>query len=307
VFKKTAPLRFNYLYVNKGLGNWLIFGGLSIIWGSSFVLIKEGLLHLNAYQVASLRIAFAGLVLLPLAIKYLPKIPAKKTGVIFLSGLLGSLLPAYLFCIAEEGIDGALAGTLNSLTPIFVIITGALFFNSKTSSNKILGIAISFVGSILLFLSKGSLTQNQNLLYMSYVVVATIFYGINVNMVQKYLQDVAPLQIAAVALSLNAIPAFIVLFATGYFNLGFIKTGVLWSTTAAAILGIVGTAIASIIFYILVKRAGALFASMVTYGIPFVAIIIGVIYGDEVGWKQFACLLLILAGVYIANRKKAEA
>lgn len=265
--------------------------------------MKEGLVNLSAYQVASLRIVFSGIVLLPVAIKSFGQMPKNKIGVIFLSGLLGSLLPAYLFCIAEEGIDSALAGTLNSLTPIFVIITGALFFNSKTSFNKILGIVISFTGSLLLLFSKGHMQENQNLLYISYVVLATAFYGINVNMVHKHLQNIGSLQIAAVALTLNAIPALVVLAATGYFSLPLTQGGVLWSTGAAAILGIMGTAVASVIFYMLVKRAGAVFASMVTYGIPVVAIIWGVVYKEDVGWKQVLCLVLILAGVYVANRK----
>ena len=293
-----------FFKVNKGFLNWFIFSLLSIIWGSSFVLMKEGLLHLSAYQVASLRIVFSGIVLLPTAIKCFHTIPKDKIGIIFLSGLLGSLLPAYLFCIAEEGIDSALAGTLNSLTPIFVIITGALFFKSKTTANKVLGIIISFTGSILLLLSKGHMQENQNLLYISYVVLATVFYGINVNMVHRYLSQIGSLKIAAVALTLNAIPATIVLIATGYFDLSFSDKGVLLSTGAAALLGIFGTAVASVIFYMLVKRAGAIFASMVTYGIPVVAIIWGVIYKEEIGWKQVLCLMLILAGVYVANRKE---
>jgi len=141
-------------------------------------------------------------------------------------------------------------------------------------------------------------------MYISFVVLATIFYGFNVNMVQRQLKDIGSLQIAAVALTLNAIPALIVLYFTGYFNLSFTDKAVLWSTSAAAILGIFGTAIASIIFYVLVKRAGAIFASMVTYGIPVVAILWGIMYKEEVGWKQVACLALILFGVYFANRKK---
>ncbi len=266
-------------------------------------MMKIGLLHLSAFQVASLRIVFAGIVLLPWAIQSLRNVPKNKLGIIFISGVLGSLLPAYLFCVAELGIDSALAGTLNSLTPIFVIITGAIFFNSRTSTNKILGILIAFTGSILLLFSKGHMPESQNLTYISYVVLATICYGFNVNMVHKHLHNIGSLQIASVALTLNAIPALIVLYFTGYFNLPLSDSGILYSTGHAALLGILATAIASIIFYVLIKRAGAVFSSMVTYGIPIIANFWGMIYGEEVGWKQFGCLLLILIGVYLANRK----
>lgn len=266
-------------------------------------MMKEGLLHLSAYQVAALRIVFSGIVLLPSAIKHFKQVPANKLLIIFMSGVLGSLLPAFLFCIAEEGIDSALAGTLNSLTPIFVIITGALFFNSKAAANKILGILIAFAGSVLLLLSKGDMKESQNLVYVLFVIIATICYGINVNMVYKYLHNIRSLQIASVALTLNAIPALIILWFTGYFSLPLTDSGVLYSTGHAAMLGIFATAIASIIFYILVKNAGAVFASMVTYGIPIIANFWGMIYGEEVGWKQFGCLFLILVGVYLANRK----
>ena len=204
----------NLYILNKGFLNWLIFIILSIIWGSSFIMMKEGLLHLTAYQVAALRIVSAGIVLLPWALRSLREVPKNKILIIFMSGVMGSLLPAFLFCVAEEGIDSALAGTLNSLTPIFVIIVGAMFFKSKTSANKVFGIIIAFTGSILLLLSKGHMQESQNLLYISFIVLATIFYGINVNMVHKHLHDIGSLQIAAVALTLNAVPALVVLYFT---------------------------------------------------------------------------------------------
>lgn len=289
--------------MNNKLINWLLFIALSFIWGSSFILIKVGLEHLTPYQVASIRIISSGIVLLPVALTSFKKIPKDKIFIVFMSGVIGSLIPAYLFCLAEVGIDSALAGTLNALTPIFVIIFGALFFNAKTTSNKIWGITIAFTGSLLLFFSQTNFSENSNLSYILFVVLATSLYGINVNMVHKHLSQVGSLNIAAVALSLSAIPALIVLFFTGYFKLNYLDRGILLSTGYASLLGVFGTAISTVLFYILLKRAGAVFASMVTYGIPVIAIGWGIIYGEDIGWKQLISMLVILCGVWVANRK----
>lgn len=284
--------------------SWFIFVALSLIWGSSFILMKKGLEHLSSYQVASIRILASGLVLLPIAIKAIRNLPKEKVLYVFLSGLFGSLLPAYLFCLAEEGIDSSLAGVLNSLTPIFVIIIGALFFGMKTGTQKLVGILIAFCGSVLLFLSQPGFARESHLTDVLLIVLATIMYGLNVNMVRRFLTELPSLQVAAVALGLNAIPATGVLLYSGYFRSDFSDAGMLSSTLYSCILGVFSTAIASIIFYVLIKKAGAVFSSMVTYGIPFVAIGWGLFYGETVGWKQVASLCVILGGVFLANRPR---
>lgn len=289
--------------MSKNLINWILFIVLSLIWGSSFILMKLGLQQLSSYQVAALRIVSSGAILLPITVKYIRRIPAKKLLLVFLSGTLGSLLPAFLFCLAEEKIDSALAGTLNALTPVFVIITGVIFFNAKIASNKITGILIALTGCILLLFSKSLLQTNPHFSSLLLVILATILYGFNVNMVSKNLLHIPSLQIAAVALSLNALPALMVLILTGYFSLPLYSNAILTATGASILLGLMGTAIATIIFYVLVKRAGIIFATMVTYGIPFVAIAWGIFYGEIFGWRQFFCLIIILAGVYYTHKK----
>ena len=288
--------------MNRNLINWMLFITLSLIWGSSFILMKFGLQQLSSYQVAALRILSAGIILLPITLKYIGSIPTKKLLIVFLSGSLGSLIPAFLFCIAEEKIDSALAGTLNSLTPVFVILTGAAFFKNKVPAHKISGIFIAFTGCVLLLFSKTQLQANQHFSSIIFVILATAFYGFNVNMVSKYLLHIPSLHIASIALTLNAIPALSVLFFTGYFRLAFNSNAVLGSTAAAIILGIIGTAIATIMFYMLVKRAGGIFATTVTYGIPFVAIGWGIFYQEVFGWLQIFCLVIILIGVYYTNQ-----
>ncbi|NCI47318.1 DMT family transporter [Sediminibacterium soli] len=284
------------------LFNWLIFVILSIVWGSSFVLMKEGMVRLSPYQVASLRILSAGAVLVPFAWKAIKAIPKNKVVLVLLSGLLGNFFPAYLFCIAETKLDSALAGILNALTPFFVILIGMGFFQLKAGAIKILGVIIGFIGLCLLMLASGNLSF-QNASYSLYILLATAFYGLNVNMVGRHLQGIGSLHIASLAFVFLVIPCIVILSFTGYFSLPFTERAVLLSTLASCVLGVMGTAIASILFYMLIKRAGNLFASMVTYGIPFIAVMWGVWYGEHISLLQVGCLGIILIGVYLVNRK----
>ena len=280
---------------------WILFLLLSFIWGSSFILMKTGMEKLNAWQVASLRIFVSGLVLLPLALKNFKKIPPSKLGLIFLSGALGSLFPAYLFCLAEQKFDSALAGALNAMTPVFTLISGILFFSLKTEPRKIIGVLIAFSGTALLFLSKNSFALNTEMGYGGFILIATLCYGINVNLVQKHLKEIASIDIVSMALSLCALPALILLIFSGFFQLDFNSKPVMLSIGYSVILGAAGTSLASILFYRLIKQAGSVFASTVTYGIPFVALGWGFVYGETIGWLQILGLMVILGGVYLAN------
>ena len=263
--------------------------------------MKEGLKAFSPNQVASLRMLSAGMVLLPFAFKALKQIPREKMGLVIFSGILGNFIPAFLFCIAETQIDSSLAGILNSLTPMFTIIVGVLFFKVQTSFIKIIGIIIGFIGLSFL-LAAGKDVSLHNLSYASLVLLATLFYGINVNLVGRYMQNLGSLNIASIAFAFLIIPSLLVLFFTGYFSKNFSDPLVLKSLLASSLLGIVGTSIATILFYFLVKRAGILFGSLVTYGIPVVAVIWGLLDGEKLNFIQVLCLALILFGVYIVNR-----
>ena len=282
--------------------NWGLFTILSLIWGSSFILMKAGMNQLTPYDVASIRILSAGLVLIPFARKALLEVPRNKLALVILSGLLGSFFPAYLFCVAETRIDSSLAGILNALTPLFTIIIGISFFQLKASWKKIAGVLIGFVGLYLLVSPNGDI-HFANVSYTLLILMATIFYGINVNMVGRHMQGVGSINIASLAFVFLIIPSTIILYINGYFALPLTSKSVLISTLASAVLGIMGTAVASILFYMLVKRAGTLFASMVTYGIPFIAVMWGVLFGEHVTLWQVGCLGVILGGVYLVNRK----
>lgn len=283
--------------------NGIVFIVLCIIWGSSFILMKEGITHLSAYQVATIRILSAGLVLLPVAIKQWKNIPLNKLGYVFLSGILGSFFPAYLFCLAETKIDSSLAGFLNSLTPVFTIFTGLLFFGQVFQLHKFVGVSIAMGGMVVLLFAKGSVNM-QFLSYAAFALVATVLYGLNINLVGRHLQQTSSLAVVAVSFALLLIPCFIILWATGYFSLPLTQKGILYSSGASSLLGIMGTAVATILFYVLIKRSGGLFASMVTYGIPFIALSWGLLAGETINSWQVAGLIIILAGVYVTTRWK---
>ncbi len=301
--------------MSKNFINWSLFFVLCLIWGSSFELMKLGMFEnhdlskpiLTPYQVAAIRMISAGFVMIPFAVKALKNLPKNTIQYVVLSGLLGSFFPAFLFCIAETKIGGGIAGSLNSLTPLFVILIGALFFQLVTNTRKIIGVLIGLSGSfILIYANSNSQAQSLNdLPYIILVIIATMLYGINVNMIIKKLTGVSSVHIAAIALSSLIIPATIILYFTGFFSLELTQNKFLVATSAASVLGIFATAIASILFYDLMKRAGGLFASTVTYGIPFVAIGWGIINKEHFTIFHLIGLLVILSGVYLANKSAA--
>jgi len=282
--------------------HWVLFVILSVIWGSSFILMKVSKEVLNGYQIGAVRIFAAGLVFLPFALSHFSKIPRNKLMLVILSGLIGNFLPAFLFAIAiEHKIDSSLAGILNSLTPLFVILLSLLFFKAKVQQKKIIGVVIGFVGLLVLSLSKGGISL-QNLDYALLILLATLLYGINVNLVSYYLKGIDPFHMATVSLAAMGLLAGIIVWQQDVAQLLSSNPNAMLPVVYAALLGIIGSALATLLFYILIKKAGGLFASLVTYGIPVVAICWGIVANENVTWLQVGCLSVILGGVYLANR-----
>jgi drug/metabolite transporter (DMT)-like permease len=257
---------------------------------------------LNGYQIGAVRIFAAGLVFLPFALSHFSKIPRNKLMLVILSGLIGNFLPAFLFAIAiEHKIDSSLAGILNSLTPLFVILLSLLFFKAKVQQKKIIGVVIGFAGLLVLSLSKGGISL-QNLDYALLILLATLLYGINVNLVSYYLKGIDPFHMATVSLAAMGLLAGIIVWQQEVAQLLSSNPNAMLPVVYAALLGIIGSALATLLFYILIKKAGGLFASLVTYGIPVVAICWGIVANENVTWIQVGCLSVILGGVYLANR-----
>jgi len=282
---------------------WILFVILCLTWGSSFIIMKGGMEILSPYQLASIRIISAGLIMLPWIRTAYRAVPKKAVPALILSGFLGTLLPAYLFCIAQTKIDSSIAGILNALTPIFTLAIGMLFFNLKVGWIKWVGMLLGFAGMLVLVFGASRQINLQYIGYTFFVIIATICYGLNVNVVNQYLKDVAPLHIATIAFTALIIPNLIILASTGYFTDPNLLNGSLTrGTIAGVVLGIVSTCLASVIFYTLMKKAGPVFASMVTYGIPLVALGWGFVAGETITGLQVAGMAVILAGVRLANK-----
>jgi drug/metabolite transporter (DMT)-like permease len=285
---------------------WAIFIILCVIWGSSFKLMHDSQIGLSAAQIAALRIFSAGLVFVPFAFFYFSKIPKDKLGLVILSAVVGNLVPAFLFAEAITRLDSSLAGILNSLTPICVVVIGIFFFKDKIKSQKVIGVLTGFVGLLLLtilpMIIENEVMSFDNLGYTLLIVLATLLYGINVNMVGHYLKGLNPIHLATVSLAFMTLPAGVILWQQGFTQLNFNTKAVQDSIWASAGLGVAGSAIATALFYILVKRAGILFASLVTYGIPFIALFWGLYDKEKISWVSPLCLGVILVGVYLANR-----
>ncbi|HEX5651487.1 MAG TPA: DMT family transporter [Chitinophagaceae bacterium] len=292
--------------MNHNFLSWSIFILLCFIWGSSFILMSYSKDWMPASQIAALRIFAGAMVFLPFAFFSIRRIPRQKLGLVLLSGIFGNLLPAYMFAIAiARQIDSSLAGILNSLTPICVVLIGILFFRDRIRRQKIIGVFTGFAGLFLLTLVQSRINL-ENAGYAGLILVGTISYGVNVNMVSHYLKTLHPIHTAIVSLAFMAIPTGILLWLQGFFQMDFSSPGLQWALLATALLGIVGSAIATALFYILVQRAGGLFASMVTYGIPFVALFWGFMDGEKITPVEIFCLGIILWGVWLANRPEKK-
>src|SRR5690606_33850976 len=202
--------------------------------------------------VATIRIISTGIILLPVALLRIRKIPRIHQFLISITGVLGTFIPAFLFCIVETKISSAFAGFLNTLTSLFTIGISIVIFKNRYPRNKLFGLFTGFAGMLILFFGQGSDTGNY--VYAFLVVIATICYGLNVNLVNQYLKKTDSLTIVAFAFSYLLIPALIILYLTGYFSLPASKE-MIKASIASSVLGLFGTAMASYVFYVLLKRA----------------------------------------------------
>lgn len=284
---------------------WFQFGIillLALTWGSSFILMKIGLRSFDFMQAASIRILLASLFLLPVAIRNLKYLRKQDLKYLLIAGFIGSFFPAFLFTKAQTQIDSALAGMLNSLTPFFTLIIGLLVFKIKPGWRQISGLFIGLAGAIGLISIGEGVSLKQINLYALFIVLATIFYGVNVNVIKTYLTHLRGPQITSLSFM------FLWPFALGYLlttDLQAVVQKENWHLHFAALatLGIVGTALAMLLMNSLIRYTSAIYSASVTYIIPIFAIFWGVIDGEQITIFHILCMIFILGGVWLTNRK----
>lgn len=282
---------------------WFYLITLALIWGSSFILIKKGLVGLTPMQLGSLRILFAAIFLLMIGFKSLAKIPRVQWKYIALTATLGTFVPAYLFAIAQTQIDSTVSSILNSLTPLNTLIFGILAFGLSFRRAQIFGVIIGLIGTFLLIVNGALHHPEQNYYYAILVLIASVCYAINVNLIKKYLSDLSPLSISTGNFLVLLLPALVILCFSGFFEVITVES-VQHSVLFVLILGVLGTGIANIIFFKTIQISSPVFATSVTYLIPVVAFCWGVLDNEMLTPVQFLGAFIILFGVYLSAKKE---
>lgn len=280
-------------------------GFLALIWGSSFILMKRGLVSFTPNEIAALRLFLVFLVLLPSSIKHIKWLTVDKIMPFLAVGIFGSALPYYLFVTAQTEISSSLSGILNSLTPLFTLFFAVIFFKQRVRWVSVVGVTIGLIGAVgLIYFSAEHALANSFTVFMVLPIIAAASYGLNVNIIKAYLQEVNPVAVTAWSFALVGPWAGIYLFTATDFIPHLLAPHGIESFGYISILAIVGTAFAVLIFNMLIKHTTAIFASAVTYLIPIIAILWGVVDGEAFNLVQLLFVGAILGGISLIKSKK---
>ncbi|EKF56599.1 hypothetical protein I215_00255 [Galbibacter marinus] len=286
---------------------WVYLLFLSVIWGSSYILIKKGLIGLTPIELGSLRVLFSAIFLFCIGFRSVFQLTLVQWKWVALSSFCGILAPAYLFAFAEKEIDSSIAAILNSLVPLFTILIGFVVFKIRFKGNQLVGVIIGLIGAILLIVQGARINPGQNYYYALFVVLAACLYATNANVIKSKLQDVSVMAMSVGSFVVIVIPALVILIYTGFFDsYTFQEPRVVNSLIYVAILGVVGTGITIIVFNRLIQITSPVFSTSVTYLAPVVGILWGVLDGEKFGLVHLGATGVILLGVYVVNSNRTK-
>lgn len=285
---------------------WFLFIVISLTWGSSFILVKKSLLGFSPYEIGAIRVAISGLLLSFIGLPAIFKMPRKTLFWVIAAGFFGNFLPMFLFPIAQQKVSSSLAGILDALFPMFVLAFGFLFFGIKSRWSQVLGAVIGFLGAASLIYFSEANTDSSQFWYAMIVVLAGASYGVNALLIKEKIPNLSSIKLTAAVFTFWAIPSFVILFFTDLFQ------NFEWTperTEAMGYLGflsIFGTAVAMSLYYKLIQNTSPVFASSVSYVLPIVAIIWGVLDGEKFTFWYLIGAVLIGIGIYLIREKKKE-
>ena len=290
--------------MNTEQKKWFYLFLLALTWGSSFILIKKGLLGLSPFQLGSLRTVMSSLFIFTIGFKSLKTIQSHQWKWIIITGFIGTFFPSFLFAFAETEVDSGIVSILNSLVPLNTVLIGLAVFKITSTKTQVFGVILGFVGASMLIFNSMELHPDQNYLYAGFVILATLMYASSVNIIKRYLQDVKPIAIATGNFVAIIIPAILVLSFSNFFTTETFQNDTIYmSIGSVAILSLFGTVMAKIIFNSLIQISSPVFASSVAYLMPLVALLWGLLDGEVFGINQGLASSLILLGVYLVNKK----
>ncbi len=285
---------------------WLYLILLSFIWGSSFILIKKGLVGFSSMQLGGLRIIFASLFLFSFGIKTLKSLSVKDWKWVTIAGFLSSFFPPFFFAIAQTEIDSGITSILNSIAPLGTTLVGIWLFGLAITKRQIVGVIIGLLGTIALIVVGMEFSPEQNYAYSIFVILSALGYAFNINIIKKHLAHLSPLAVTTASFGVVVLPAIAMVSYAGIFTINFHEPQIQKALGYTLILAFLGTAMANILFNKLIHISSPVFAASVTYTIPLVAIFWGVLDGEKINLYQIIGGLIILFGVWLVNKKKKE-
>jgi len=291
------------MYWEKRWFQFIILLILAFIWGSSFILIKVGLKSFGNNQAAAIRLSIASLVLLPLSLKNLRLIRRKDLKSLLIAGFIGSFFPAFLFTKAQTQIDSALAGILNSLTPVFTLLIGLLVHHIAIRGRQTVGVALGLFGAVGLVITQQDISDIRVNHYALYIILATVFYGTSINEIKAHLTHLSGVQITSLSFLFIGPAAWLYLLTTDFSS---VTSNPDWPfhLLALAVLAIIGTAFAMLLMNSLIRYTSPVFASSVTYIIPLFAIMWGILDRENITYRHVLFMITILFGVYLISKRR---
>lgn len=285
---------------------WLILSILALTWGSSFILIKKSLEVFTPYQIGSIRVIVSGLLLMGIGIPAIRKMDKRTLLWMIFAGAMGNFVPMFLFPLAQLKVSSSMAGILDTLVPVFVLILGFSFFKMRSKIIQWIGSIIGFIGAAILMYFSADSSGDSDIGYSLLIVLATVCYAGSALIVNQKLHHVPSLKLSASVFTVWMFPSIIILLFSGFFQDFKGTPGQLHGLGFLSILSVVGTALAMLLYFRLIQTTSAIFASMVTYLIPIVAVFWGLLAGEHFNTWYALGGLLILSGIYMVQEKNVD-